>query len=245
MSPLDLVRTRLAPAIVTALGVVLLTGGLLTYVDPTTAGTIPDQPPVVETLAPTPAPAVTPTPAPPASGDPSASPSDPIASLAPTPEPTFSGPQTATRIVIPAMSIDLPVMRGPSGYPPCNVAMYLRELGQPGEGRAIYIYAHARRGMFLPLLDASKVNNGRRMLGMTVQVYTSHNQVYLYEIFEVRRHQRTLDRALAARSEELWLQTSEGPNSSYPKLQVVARPLGAPTPADPAQSNPTPRPVAC
>lgn len=238
----DALRFRLLPALVTALGVILLTAGLLTYVDPTTAGTVPDESAVVETLAP-PSAAPTTSPAPVGSGDPSAASSDPIASLEPTP--TFAGPEVATRIVVAALNIDLPVIRGPAGYPPCNVAMYLRELGQPGEGRAIYTYAHARRGMFLPMLDASKVNNGRGMLGMTVQVYTSHNQVYLYEISEVRRHQRTLDRALAATTEELWMQTSEGPNSSYPKLQVVARPIAPASPADPVEANPTPRPAAC
>lgn len=243
MTPLDTVRTRLLPALVTALGVVLLTAGLLSYADPTTAGTVPDESAVIETLAPTPSSPPTTAPSPAVTPGPSASPSDPIGSLEPTP--SFSTPEVATRIVISALNIDMPVMAGPPGYPPCNVAMYLKELGQPGEGRAIYTYAHARRGMFLPMLEQSKVNNGRRMLGMTVQVFTSHNQVYLYEITEVRRHQRTLDRALAATTEELWMQTSEGPNSSYPKLQVVARPIAAPSPADPVEANPPARPVAC
>ena len=154
------------------------------------------------------------------------------------------GVRVATRVVIPALRIDLPVIEGPDGYPPCDVAMYLKELGQPGEGRATYLYAHARRGMMLPLLEQSKVNDGRAMLGMLVQVYTSDDQLYLYEISEVRRHQRTLDRPLAATSEELWLQTSEGPNASYPKLQVVAKPLSV-GPADPAEAQPKAEPRAC
>lgn len=249
MQLLERLRTRGLPAIITAFGIVLLTAGLLSYADPTTAGTFSDDTPVIETLDPsafaTPSPVATPS----VSVDPSASPSTPIASLAPTPTPAPTpapaGRAVATRVVVPALNIDMPVIRGPSGYPPCNVAMYMAILGQPGEGRATYLYGHARRGMFLPLLEQSKVDNGRRMLGMVVEVYTSHNLLRLYEIVEVRRHQRTLDRALAAPGDELWLQTSEGPNSTYPKLQVVARPVALPTIADPAVARPAARPVAC
>ena len=33
-------------------------------------------------------------------------------------------------------------------------------LGQPGQGRATYVYAHAREGMFLPLLETSAKAQG-------------------------------------------------------------------------------------
>lgn len=243
-SALDVLRLRILPPILTGSGVMLLAAGILTYADPTTAGP-PNETPVVVTAAP-----ATPSPSPSVTASPSASPSL-VPSLVPSPSPSPSaspspqyGVRFATRLVIPALRIDLPVIEGPDGYPPCDVAMYLKELGQPGEGRAIYLYAHARRGMMLPLLEQSKVNNGRGMLGMLVQVYTSDDQLYLYEISEVRRHQRTLDRPLAATSEELWLQTSEGPNASYPKLQVVATPLSV-GPADPSEAHPRAEPRTC
>ena len=69
----------------------------------------------------------------------------------------------ATRIAIPSLKIDLPIVKPPSGYPLCNVAMYIRELSQPREPGVTMIYSHARRGMFLPLLSASKINNGAAM----------------------------------------------------------------------------------
>ena len=75
-------------------------------------------------------------------------------------------------------------------------------------------------------------------------VYTSDNKLHLYEINQVRRHQRSLDQALNARSDQLWLQTSEGPNSSYPKLMVVAKPLST-GPASYGDSHPKARPVDC
>jgi sortase (surface protein transpeptidase) len=128
----------------------------------------------------------------------------------------------ATRVQIPAYGINLPVVQGPSGYPYCNVAMYMNTLYQPGEPGVTFIYAHARRGMFLPLLNHSKVNNGAAMIGKIVYVYTQRSIRYTYRITQVRRHVRDISNSLKITSEHLWLQTSEGPNSSYPKLIIVA-----------------------
>src|SRR3954470_7583240 len=212
----DRIRLRAVPALLTAFGVMLVTGGLLSYADPTTAGPVPSETAVIETLPPdatdvaiaslTPSPSPSPAVSVEPSGSNSSSPSDsPSASATPkpTPDPTLK-PGTravATRIIVPGLDIDLPIMKGPAGYPPCNVALYLKELRQPGKKGAPYLYAHARTGMFLPFLEASKVNNGRRLLGMVVQVYTSDNKLHLYEINVVRRHQRTLDSALNARTD--------------------------------------------
>jgi hypothetical protein len=122
--------------------------------------------------------------------------------------------------------------------------MYHEALGQPGQGRATYLYAHARTGMFLPILDASKVDNGAAMLGLIVEVYTSDDQLFLYEVTEVRRHQLELDAAVAATTEQLWLQTSEGPKGTRPKTQVVARFLSTGA-ADHDAAHPVANPVVC
>jgi hypothetical protein len=159
--------------------------------------------------------------------------------------------RVATRVVIPALGIDLPIVKPPGstsngGYPYCNVAMYLDlpQFRQPGEGGVSYIFAHARTGMFLPLLDQSKIDNGQKMIGMLVQVYTSDDQLFLYAVSEVRRHVLTLDAAESERREVLYLQTSEGPHGTPQKLQVVATPLSS-GPADHADAHPTPHPVVC
>lgn len=128
----------------------------------------------------------------------------------------------ATRVRIPGYDINLPVVKGPNGYPYCNVAMYMRNLYQPTEPGVTFIYAHARTGMFLPLLNASKKHDGAAMIGKVVYVYTSKSMRYTYRITKVRRHVRDISSALKISDERLWLQTSEGPNSSYPKLIVVA-----------------------
>lgn len=185
--------------------------------------------------------------APSGSAKPSGSAATPRPTAKPTARPSTSGPRVATRVVVPALGIDLAVIKppgGPSTYPVCNVAMYIQSLSQPGKPGATYLYAHARAGMFLSILEASKVNNGRRMIGMLVQVYTSDNMVFLYEIYQVRRHQLTLNDALATKSETLWLQTSEGPRGTPGKTQVIAKPISS-SPADPADAHPRARPVVC
>jgi hypothetical protein len=250
---LTTLRTRLLPALVTAVGVMLVTAGLLSYANPATAGTAVVESPSIETLAPTDEPTAT-IEVPSASLDPSADPSA-MASAEPTAEPTEkpAGRAVATRVVIPALKIDLPIVKGNSSYPYCNVAMYLTtetatqadSFGQPGEGRATYLYAHARDGMFGPIYElAIPGRNGKKMLGMVVQVYTSDDRLYLYEIREVRLHQLDLDDALRATSEELWLQTSEGPKGTPGKTQLRALPISVGD-ADPKDAHPKAKPVAC
>ncbi len=232
----EVLRTRLLPAALTAAGVALVTAGLLTYTDPAAAG-IPLSPSPGATTA------VVPT----ASPRPSSSAVAPSPS-APGSSPSASAPaveRVATRIAVPALRIDLPIIVGTPEYPACNVALYIKELHQPGGDGAIYLYAHARAGMFLPLLQQSEIRNGGGMKGMIVQVWTSDEQLFLYEITEVRRHQTDLDDAITADHEQLWLQTSEGPRGTVPKLQVVAEPLSVGPAADPADAHPTPRPVTC
>jgi sortase (surface protein transpeptidase) len=240
------VRLRLLPAVVTALGVVLVTAGLLAYSDPATVGAQPAASETPEAVAPSREPSIAPSA--PASPDPSA-----LASAGPSESASpgataSSGRAVATRVVIPALGIDLPVVRGPSGYPLCNVAMYLKELGQPGEGGATYLYAHARDGMFGPIYKlATQRHTPRKMLGMIVQVYTSDDKLYLYEITDYRLHAvgtAALEDALGATSEQLWLQTSEGPKGTPGKTQLIAQLLSVGA-ADHQDAHPKAKPVAC
>lgn len=222
------VGARILPALLTATGLALLASGLMSY---TSAVEAPPSP-------------------------------RPLASYEPLPtfggaiilpggsdvvSPSFPPGRVATRIVIRRLNIDLPVMLQTDSYgsfPLCDVALYQPLLGQPGQGRATYIYAHARDGMFRPLLLASERNDGRRMLGMTVEVYTSDDWLFLYTITEVRRHALDLNDAINARTERLWMQTSEGPKGTVPKLQVVADFLSAER-TTPKAAHPDARPRIC
>lgn len=236
MAILDRFRTRIVPAVLTALGVVLLAGGLLTYTNPVTA-----DPVGTPTATPSPAAAVA-TPSPLISLPPITSSAVPSASASIPPD------RITTRVRVAALKIDLPVIDQPNGFPACNVALIYtdRRLGQPGEGRATYLYAHARTGMFLPLLTQSKVSNGNKMLGMVVEVWTNDDQRFLYVITQVRRHVPTTAAFIApfaVRTEQLWLQTSEG-TGTMPKLQVVADFLSQ-EPAPHADAHPVAKPINC
>jgi hypothetical protein len=219
--------SRLLAAALTALGVALLTAGLITLTSPVEAD-----------------PGGTPGPI----GAATSSPPPPTSPSTGDPSPTVPAERVATRVRVAALGIDLPVIAQPDPtVVPCGVAMYLGEMSQPGANRATYLYAHAQRGMFLPILDASKVNNGFRMIGMIVEVYTSDDKLYLYEVTKVIRHvpfDTGLDDALAATTDQVWLQTSEGIGTKFPKLQLLAEPLSN-GPADPAKAHPTPKPRAC
>lgn len=163
------------------------------------------------------------------------------------PSPTFPAGRVATRVVIKQLRIDLPIVlqKAKDGtFPLCDVAMYLPELGQPGQGRVTYVYAHARVGMFLPLLTSSQTNDGHAMIGDIVEVYTSDNYLFTYKIVEVDRHILDLSDAYAAHTEEVFLQTSEGPHGTVPKLQVVASFVSATT-TDVTSAHPVAHPRVC
>lgn len=242
-----LFRDRLLPAVLTAAGVTLIAAGLLNYVNNASAadpGASVEPDPTLVASGPDPTTAL---PSLPTLPPPGASES-PEPSLVPSPNPN----RVATRIVIDAMGIDLPVVRprgGANVYPLCNVAMYLQDprIGQPGSGHASYIYAHARDGMFGPIYERAiqkKHGGPQSMVGMLVRVYTSDDLMFEYEITKVYLHQLSLDAPLNATTEQLWLQTSEGPHGTPGKTQILAKPVIV-LPADHQDAHPTPHPVVC
>jgi hypothetical protein len=222
-------RNRLLPALLLALGVALIANGLLSYTSNVEAQPVGR---AIESYIPLPT-LVADTELPPGQ--------------TPAAQSSFPADRVATRVVIRRLGIDLPIIEQlpeHGSYPLCDVALYLPSLGQPGSGRATYLYAHAREGMFLPLLIASQDNNGQRMLGFVVEVYTSDNYLFLYKISEVRRHTLDLNDAFTDTSGRLWLQTSEGPAGTVPKLQVVADFLSADK-TDPNAAHPDAHPRMC
>jgi sortase (surface protein transpeptidase) len=225
-------RNRLLPAILTATGVSLIAGGLLTY---TGAAEITAQPsPTTVAAVPTPTIAL------PTFTTSSASP--------PTASPTPFVDRVATRVRIPSLDIDLPVIKPsdvPNEYPKCDVAMYIKELHQPGQGGATYLYAHARPGMFGPIYNLAIVRKKpNSMIGMFVEVFTSDNMRFTYQVNDVRLDQRDLNDASNAPGEELWLQTSEGPKGTPGKTQLRAMLLTVGT-ATHAEAHPVAKPVDC
>jgi hypothetical protein len=227
----DRIRTRIVPAILTALGVAFLGLGLLSYTNPVTAEPVQTPGPTAEAVVPpTPSPLIT---------------LPPIGSGAPPSAAPIPADRAVTRVRIAALGIDLPVIQ--SASVPCGVALEYVDphLGVPGEGRATYLYAHAQAGMFLPLLTQSQVSNGSKMKGMVVEVWTNDDQRFLYVITKVLRHvaaTSAFDAPFADKTDQVWLQTSEG-KGTQPKLQVVADLLSQEA-ADHDDANPTPHPHA-
>jgi hypothetical protein len=163
---------------------------------------------------------------------------------------TLQPPAFASRIVVDNLGIDLPVVSGdlqpPPSYPLCDVAAYVTLFGQPYEDGITYISAHAQRGMFAPLLAASKRNDGQEMLGMQVSVYTSDGRRFDYTVNSVFRHRvdYSIVDEIPLDERTLIMQTSEGVYGTIEKLQVVAS-FVSETPADLADANPEPHPRNC
>lgn len=174
----------------------------------------------------------------------------PTASLAPTPSPTpFRDGLVATRLVVAKLGIDLPVVRPQpnESFPLCAVAEYLTAFNQPGQGGVTYFYAHARTGMFWPLLREDRANGGKSLLGLTVLVYTSDDLVFTYQISEVALHISDLSVAYnwdPAKGEAVMLQTSETDYASGTKMAAVAT-LVSLASANHADAHPTPHPYVC
>jgi hypothetical protein len=213
-----LAAAGLIPALIAGAGVFLVVAGLFNYFQPS----IPVNPSPSEAMPSSSADLYT---------------LEPLQSGAtPSSAPSGSGIYAAaTRVVIPSLNIDDPVIPQPAHevYPLCGTAEYLvldKAYGYPGAPQATYIFAHARAGMFWNLLVASQVNNGAGMIGAWVEVYTDDNQRHIYEITKVIRHvppsSAFADGALSATTDELWLQTSEGHLNSSTKLQILATPIG-------------------
>ncbi len=152
-------------------------------------------------------------------------------------------------MAIASLGIDLAIVNPSSAatFPLCDVAQFFKPpaFQHPGAGGVTYVYAHAREGMFLPILLASRVRNGTSMRGQDVVVWTARNHRYTYVITDVRRFQHTLAWAFNLGPNSLVLQTSETPYRDGTKVMLVARQVGFPTVATPAEAHPTAHPVRC
>lgn len=170
--------------------------------------------------------------------------------LPPSPPGEFVFPARASRVTVTTLDIDLPVvssdLQPPPNFPLCDVAQYLTTYRQPTDEGTTYIYAHAREGMFLPLLDASERDDGAELLGVEVQVYSDDGQLHRYEIFEVERHAKDYDLANSTPEGErrLILQTSEGAGADVPKLVIGAEYLGSEE-VDIGEATPEAQPREC
>ena len=162
---------------------------------------------------------------------PDASPAAPLATaLPPTPGTTGATPGApgpipeGFRVKVLRLGIDLPIREGvverdvdqqqtPEGY-----AFHLPGSAIPGDVGNAYLYAHARRGMFLGLWDAR--------VGDVVEIATPDGRTLVYVVAEVRPRVSPTDVSVARSTpdERLTLQTSTGPSPEDPRFVVIAVP---------------------
>ncbi|HYK98863.1 MAG TPA: sortase [Candidatus Acidoferrales bacterium] len=128
------------------------------------------------------------------------------------------------RIQIPRLGIDLPIMEGDIErdtalqQTPENYAFHLPGTAIPGRGANSYLYAHARRGMFITLWNAA--------VGDEVWISTPDGTAMRYIVSEI--HPRVppddVSWAMATPPDRLTLQTSTGPSPTDPRFVVIALP---------------------
>ncbi len=128
------------------------------------------------------------------------------------------------RIQIPRVGVDLPIVEGDLDRDvtrldtPESDALHLPGTGIPGGGRNTYLYAHARRGMFLSLWTGA--------IGDEVWVRTPDGGSLRYVITQIERRVPASDVSWASPDgpERMTLQTSTGPNPDDPRFVVIAHP---------------------
>ena len=141
-----------------------------------------------------------------------------------TPAPTIGPIPDGYRIQMPRLGIDLPIAEGDlyrdtvEQQTPENFAFHFPGTVIPGATGNSYIYAHARRGMFLTLWNAR--------VGDEVKITTPAGGELKFVVTDVHRSVPPADTSWLQPSdvERLTLQTSTGPNREDPRFVVVAAP---------------------
>lgn len=151
----------------------------------------------------------------------------PRASESPNGAPSQAIPE-GYRIQLPRLGIDLPIDEGDikrdieDQRTPLNYAFHLPGTALPGQQGNTYLYAHARRAMFLSLWNAQP--------GDQVFVSAPDGRVLAYFVRAVLPRVAPADVSSAepTTAERLTLQTSTGPKPSDPRFVVIALPVVAP-----------------
>lgn len=138
---------------------------------------------------------------------------------APAPSPTPLGHAVvATRIVIDRLGIDLPIVEGDGVDAPLYKVAHYPGTAWPGGGSNIYLYGHARDGMFLSLWNAK--------LGDRIVLDLADGTQRTYVVTKIMPKVAWNDMALLAPTphEQLTLQTCTSYEETAPRFVVIAVP---------------------
>lgn len=133
---------------------------------------------------------------------------------------TKKSSEPPTRIVIPSVKIDLPIVEAKvvKGYWETSATSASHGVGSanPGERGNTVIFAHGRKGLFLPLREVK--------MGEVVEVFTQ-DQKYRYQVFEIKEVKPSEVEVISqTQDERLTLYTCSGFLDSK-RLVVVAKPF--------------------
>ncbi len=131
----------------------------------------------------------------------------------------ISGPGIrAGRIQIARLGIDLAIVDGDGIDAPVDKAAHYPDTGWPDGQTNIYIYAHARPGMFLPLWNAA--------VGDRVDLLLVDGSRRSYVVDQVLPDVPwdAVQYLQPTKTEQLTLQTSTAPAESAPRFVVIAHP---------------------
>lgn len=123
------------------------------------------------------------------------------------------------RIRIERLGIDLPITEGDGIDAPLDSAAHFPGSGWPGDGTNIYVYGHARDGLFIRLKEAQA---GDRIV-LTMPDGSDHPYAVTKVIPDVPWN--AMEYLEPTPTEQLTLQTSTSESETDPRLIVIAAPL--------------------
>lgn len=147
--------------------------------------------------------------------DPAAT-SSPAAS--PTPDLGRQGAIKAKRIVIDRLGIDLAIVEGDGIDAPIGKAAHYPSSGWPYGGTNIYIYGHARKGMFIRLWDAKRGDN------VVLKLADGTTRTYVVTKVLPKVPWDAVEYLDPTDTEQLTLQTSTSYYATAPRFIVIAVP---------------------
>ena len=125
----------------------------------------------------------------------------------------------ARQIQIPALGIDLKIVEGDGIDAPIGKAAHYPGSGWPGGGTNIYLYAHAQKGMFLSLWNASVGDQ------VILTLVDGTQRTYTVDKVLPKVPWNAVEYLDPTPAEQLTLQTSTSYTATAPRFVVIARPL--------------------
>ena len=126
--------------------------------------------------------------------------------------------ESVDRVRIERLGIDVPIIEGDGIDAPLDSAAHFPGSGWPGDGTNIYLYAHARNGLFGRLAEAQ--------VGDRVVLSMADGSEHTYEVATIvpAAPWNAMEYVAVTPTEQLTLQTSTSESVTDPRFIVIAYP---------------------